>query len=85
MIAPLTERMIRIRELVIQHARIAAPPDSIGATSDLYAAGLSSLTTVHLMLALEEQFGVEFPDRLLSRKTFESLQSIDEAVDELLS
>jgi len=41
------------------------------------------MTTVHLMVALEDQFGVEFPDRLLSRKTFQSLQSMLEAVDEL--
>jgi acyl carrier protein len=35
------------------------------------------------MLALEDAFGVEFPDRLLSRKTFDSVQSISEAIDEM--
>jgi acyl carrier protein len=73
----------QIRGLVLQHARLPVPADSITFTSDLYEAGLTSLTTVHLMLALEDAFEVEFPDRLLSRKTFDSVQSIAEAIEEM--
>lgn len=83
-VTPMTERMQRIRDLVVQHARLPTPPDAIAPDTDLYAAGLSSLTTVHLMLALEDHFNVEFPDRLLGRKTFESVLSIDEAIAGLL-
>lgn len=72
-----------IRGLVIQHARLPVANETVTYTSDLYAAGLTSLTTVHLMLALEDAFGVEFPDRLLSRMTFDSVQSISEAIDEM--
>lgn len=73
----------QIRDIVAKHARLSADPAELTPTSDLYAAGLTSLTTVHLMLALEDHFAVEFPDKLLSRKTFESLQSISEAIQEL--
>lgn len=72
-----------VRDIVIKHARLAVDPSTVDLTTDLYAAGLTSLTTVHLMLALEEAFDVEFPDHLLSRKTFESIQSITEAVEAL--
>lgn len=75
----------QIRDIVIQHARLSADPAELTPTSDLYAAGLTSLTTVHLMLALEDHFNVEFPDKMLSRKTFESVQSIAEAISELQS
>jgi acyl carrier protein len=75
----------QIREIVQKHARLSVSAAELEQTSDLYAAGLTSLTTVHLMLALEDHFEVEFPDRMLSRKTFESLQSISEAVEELLA
>ena len=75
----------QIRDLVLQHARLSASASDLAPTSDLYAVGLTSLTTVHLMLALEDHFGVEFPDRMLSRKTFESIQSISEAISELQS
>jgi len=76
-------RVEQVRQIVLQHGRLGVAPDQVTPTSDLYAAGLSSLTTVNLMLALEDAFNVEFPDRLLSRKTFESVQSITEAIDEL--
>ena len=52
--------------------------------SDLYLAGLTSLGTVNLMLALENQFDIEFPDSMLNRKTFASLESIAESIEELL-
>jgi acyl carrier protein len=35
------------------------------------------------MLGLEEAFDVEFPDSMLTRKTFASLKAIAEAVDQL--
>lgn len=76
-------RLDEIRDIVVRHARVNAKAEEITPTTDLYAIGLSSLTTVHLMLALEDHFGVEFPNHLLSRKTFESLQSIAEAIEEL--
>lgn len=71
-----------IRDIIVKHGRLTNP-EALTATSDLYAAGLSSLTTVHLMLALEDHFGVEFPDRVLGRKTFESIQSLAEVIEEL--
>ncbi|MST32652.1 acyl carrier protein [Acidimicrobiaceae bacterium USS-CC1] len=44
--------------------------------ADLYDRGLTSHGTVQLMLQLEDAFGVEFPDELLKKETFTSLQSI---------
>jgi acyl carrier protein len=73
----------QIRSILGEHARLSIPPADLSETSDLYAAGLTSLTTVHLMLALEEHFEIEFPDAMLGRKTFESIRSIAEAVSAL--
>jgi acyl carrier protein len=72
-----------IREIVIKHARLSADVGTLTERSDLYAAGLTSLTTVNLMLALEDHFDIEFPDRMLVRKTFGSIQSLAEAVEAL--
>lgn len=52
--------------------------------SDLYAAGLSSYGTVELMVALESEFGIEFPDSLLARATFGSVEAVAAAVAGLL-
>lgn len=72
-----------IREILQQHGRLPVGVDTLGDDSDLYNAGLTSLATVGLMLALEDEFEIEFPETMLSRKTFESIQAISEAVEEL--
>lgn len=77
--------MDQIRTIVEEHARLSTPMAEVAETSDLYAAGLTSTTTVHLMLALEDHFQIEFPDQMLGRKTFESIQSMSEAISKLLS
>jgi acyl carrier protein len=74
-----------IRAIVAQHARLSADVNTLTDDSDLYQAGLTSLTTVNLMLALEDHFDIEFPDKMLGRKTFESIRSLSEAIEELLS
>jgi acyl carrier protein len=57
--------------------------ETLANDADLYAAGLSSHATVNLMLALEEAFDIEFPDRLLRRQTFSSIDAIAEALVEI--
>jgi acyl carrier protein len=73
----------KIRDIVSRHARLTVPMTELADTSDLYSAGLTSLATVGLMLALEDAFEIEFPDSMLSRKTFRSVASLAAAVDEL--
>ncbi len=73
----------QVRTIVEQHARLSDKLGELTDDTDLHAAGLTSLTTVNLMLALEEHFNVEFTDKLLSRKTFSSIRSLSEAVESL--
>jgi acyl carrier protein len=73
----------KVREIISQHGRLSAAVDQLSDTSDLYAAGLTSLATVGLMLALEEGFDIEFPDAMLSRKTFGSIDALASAVERL--
>jgi acyl carrier protein len=75
----------QIRAILAKHARLSTDVSELTDASDLYQAGLTSLTTVNLMLALEDHFDVEFPDRMLGRKTFESIETLSEAIEELLS
>jgi acyl carrier protein len=73
----------QIRAIVADHGRLLVDPDTLEADSDLYQAGLTSLSTVNLMLALEEHFDCEFTDKMLGRKTFGSLRALSEAIEEL--
>lgn len=74
----------RVRNILASHGRLTSPVDSLEDNSDLYQAGLTSLATVGLMLALEDEFDVEFPDSALSRQTFSSIDSIADTIEELL-
>jgi len=73
----------RIRKVIGVHGRLAADATRIARDDDLYRVGLTSHASVNLMLALEDEFDVEFPERMLRRQTFESIASIAAAVDEL--
>ncbi len=75
----------KIRAIVAKHAQLSEKVENLTEDRDLYAAGLSSLSTVNLMLALEDHFDVEFKDSMLGRKTFSSLRSLSEAIEELHS
>jgi acyl carrier protein len=72
-----------IRRVLREHARLPVDVDAIGEDADLFAAGMSSHASVNVMLALEDAFDVEFPDRMLKRSVFESISGIAAAVGEL--
>jgi phosphopantetheinyl transferase (holo-ACP synthase)/acyl carrier protein len=72
-----------IRRVIGDHARLAVDPAALADDADLYEAGMTSHASVNVMLALEDAFDVEFPDRMLKRDVFESVERIAAAVTEL--
>lgn len=74
----------QIREILASHGRLSVEVSELQNDSDLYDAGLTSLITVNLLLAIEDHFDVEFPDELLSRRTFQSINALAEAVEDLV-
>ncbi len=73
-----------IRELLAKHGGLSTSLDSVAEGADLYAAGLTSFASVQLMLALEEAFDIEFPDHLLNRKSFASIEAIERTVGSIV-
>lgn len=74
----------RIRRVIRDHAKLGVDPDQLADGDDLYQAGMTSHASVSLMLGLESEFDIEFPDRMLTRSVFESVSSIGAALTELL-
>lgn len=72
-----------IRQVLQQHGRLSTDAATLGDDADLYQSGLTSHASVNVMLALENVFDVEFPDRMLKRGVFGSIASIREAIEEL--
>jgi acyl carrier protein len=75
----------RIRRVIAESARLPTDVGELADTADLYAAGMTSHASVNLMLALENEFDVEFPDHMLRRSVFESIAAIHAALEELTS
>ena len=74
----------QIRDILSSHGRLGTDISELAGDSDLYDAGLTSLNTVNILLAIEDRFDVEFPDEYLSRRTFQSIDALAEAVAGLL-
>jgi acyl carrier protein len=73
----------KIRQAIAEHARLPGDVSEIADDADLYQAGMTSQASVNVMLALEDAFDIEFPDRMLTRSVFESIDSISAALTEL--
>lgn len=73
----------RIRGVLRDHARLPVDVDTLDEHADLFQAGMSSHASVNVMLALEDTFDLEFPDRMLTRSVFESVAGIAAAIGEL--
>ncbi|MGW3411379.1 phosphopantetheine-binding protein [Streptomyces sp. NPDC000888] len=72
-----------IRSVLESQTSIAV--EELGPDDNLWSAGLTSLESVRAMMAIEDELRLEFPPSLLSRATFESLSSIEQAVVAVLT
>ncbi len=75
----------RVRSLLLPVLGASADGVDIDAEADLWQSGLDSLGSVSLMVALEDEFDIEFPDTLLTRDTFSSVNRIVAAVNNLVA
>jgi len=69
-----------LRHILSESVRLQIPIATLDDDADLYAAGLESIATVHLMLAIEENFDIEIPDELITRQLFSSIDSMADAI-----
>ncbi|MBF4581797.1 acyl carrier protein [Curtobacterium sp. VKM Ac-2865] len=65
-----------VRRALADHGRLTVDAMDVAPIADLYALGLTSHATVNVMLAVENDLDAEFPDSVLNRATFASVESI---------
>ena len=73
----------RLRNIVKDHAGLNLSLENIEDTTDLYRAGMSSQAGVVLMIAVEAEFALEFPDAMLSRDVFANINAIAAAIEKV--
>ena len=74
----------KIRKILKQHGRLSKDVEALPDNADLYQAGMTSHASVNVMLALEAEFEIEFPDHMLRRDVFASMVAMSLAIQELL-
>ncbi|MDR1265306.1 MAG: phosphopantetheine-binding protein [Propionibacteriaceae bacterium] len=62
--------------ILLQHLRYVKSADEISSMIALRDYGLDSKEAVDLLMDLEDEFGVAFPDELLTDETFKTAQSL---------
>jgi acyl carrier protein len=73
----------RIRGVITAHGHLPVDVATLADDADLFQAGMTSHASVNLMLGLEAEFDIEFPDAMLKRSVFQSVSAIEAALDEL--
>lgn len=66
----------QVRLILQKTACLDVPVESLADSDDLYAAGLSSLGTVRVMMAIEDHFAIELPNELITHDMFQSVDSL---------
>ncbi|MDE1182615.1 acyl carrier protein [Paraburkholderia sp.] len=73
-----------LRRILAETACLEVPVDTLTDQSDLYAAGLSSLGTVRVMMALEDEFGIQIPGELITHSLFQSIDFLADTMSQLV-
>lgn len=71
----------RIRKVLRQYGNLATDVDLLENDTDLYEAGLSSHSSVAVMLGLENEFDIEFPENVLSKQMFSSIDNLRKTIE----
>lgn len=83
---PVHERCERaVREALASHAELQPGAALLAPQDDLYDHGLTSLASARVMLAVENELDIEFPEDLLGRELFSSIGRLTRACVELLA
>jgi acyl carrier protein len=75
----------QIRQVLAAHGRMATDPAQVDDQADLYELGLTSHASVDVMLALEDEFDIEFPEEVLKKATFASIHNIAQVIEGLVA
>lgn len=70
----------RVRALVAANAGLGSAAADLADDQDLWEAGMDSLASVRVMIAVEEELDFEFPEEMLTRETFGSVAALAAAV-----
>ncbi len=78
-----SEDVARVRDVLDKFGKLPVSAADLDSSADLYDNGLTSHASVNVMIALEDELDVEFPDTMLQKSTFGSVDAIAAALAQL--
>jgi acyl carrier protein len=72
-----------VRRILEENGGLPVGAATLDGNIDLFDLGMTSHASVNVMLALEDSFDIEFPDEMLRKSTFESVNAITRALEGL--
>lgn len=75
----------RVKTILIQALELNIDPDDLDLDIPLYEIGLDSVSTLSVVVGLEDVFGIEVADEELTEDLFGSIKSLSQYVDTKLS
>ncbi|MBV8086639.1 MAG: acyl carrier protein [Chloroflexi bacterium] len=74
-----------IRDLLAGPGKLGSRAQELDTDTDLYQEGLTSYGSVGVLLGLEDAFDIEFPDAVVTRRLFSSIDNLKAAVETALA
>ena len=75
-----SELIASLRALVLPHLRLIEENEEIAESRSLSEAGLDSMSSINLLLDIEDQIGVTIADELIEEDSFETLAKLADLV-----
>jgi acyl carrier protein len=75
---------VALRRIISETACLDVPVETLSDTDNLFAAGLSSIGTVRVMLAIEESLRIEIPETVITFDMFRCIDSLASALAPLV-
>ena len=75
----------RVKQVIVSYAELGDNATNLKVDDDLFALGMSSRASVGVMLGLESEFDIEFPDAMLRKDVFMTIGAISQAIESILS
>jgi acyl carrier protein len=75
----------KLKACMLEHLKLVQSVDKIHDDAELTGLGLDSMAATNLMIDIEDEFGITFPDDLLTPETFRTVTTLNSAIQQLLS
>ena len=70
-----------VRRVLAAHGKLAVDAAAVDAKANLFDLGMDSQAVIRVMLGIEDELDISFPDEALTRDTFASIHAIMSALE----